>query len=85
MNGGFQAAETRPRRRDALAPVGRETVNARVFAELRRSLIHGVFEAGEVLRIVDLAETLQTSTMPVRDGWRPDQSVACPGAVSVLA
>jgi len=55
------------RRRDTLTPVGRETVNARVFAELRRSLIHGVFEAGEVLRIVDLAEALQTSTMPVRE------------------
>ena len=67
MNGGFQAAEAEPRRRDALAPVGRATVNARVFAELRRSLIHGVFEAGEVLRIVDLAERLQTSTMPVRE------------------
>jgi DNA-binding GntR family transcriptional regulator len=55
------------RRRYTLAPVGRETVNARVFAELRRSLIHGVFEAGEVLRIVELAEALQTSTMPVRE------------------
>ena len=67
MIGGFPEAETGRRRRDALAPVGRDTVNARVLAELRRSLIHGVFEAGEVLRIVDLAETLQTSTMPVRD------------------
>ena len=55
------------RRRDAVAPVGRETVNARVFAELRRSLAHGVFEAGEVLRIVDLAGAMQTSTMPVRE------------------
>lgn len=54
-------------RRDALTPVSRETVNGRVFTELRRSLIHGVFEAGEVLRIVELAETLQTSTMPVRE------------------
>ena len=59
--------EAQERRRDALAPVGRETVNARVFGELRRSLIHGVFDAGEVLRIVDLAEALQTSTMPVRE------------------
>lgn len=55
------------RRRDAVAPVGRETVNARVFAELRRSLAHGVFEAGEVLRIVDLAGAMRTSTMPVRE------------------
>ncbi|PWK61787.1 GntR family transcriptional regulator [Aminobacter sp. AP02] len=54
-------------RRNALAPVGRETLHERVYAELRRSLIHGVFEAGQVLRIVELAETLQTSTMPVRE------------------
>lgn len=42
-------------------------MNQRVYAELRRSLIHGVFEAGEVLRIVDLSEQLHTSTMPVRE------------------
>jgi DNA-binding GntR family transcriptional regulator len=53
--------------RGALAPVGRETLQERVYAELRRSLIHGVFEAGEVLRIQNLAETLKTSTMPVRE------------------
>ena len=50
-----------------MAPVGRETLHDRVYAELRRSLIHGVLDAGQVLRIVDLAETLQTSTMPVRE------------------
>lgn len=50
-----------------MAPVGRETLHDRVYAELRRSLIHGVFDAGQVLRIVDMAETLQTSTMPVRE------------------
>jgi DNA-binding GntR family transcriptional regulator len=55
------------RRRDSLAPIGRETMNQRVYAELRRSLIHGVFDSGEVLRIVDLSERLCTSTMPVRE------------------
>ena len=54
-------------RRGALSPVGRETLHDRVYAELRRSLIHGMFDAGEMLRIQDLAETLQTSTMPVRE------------------
>ncbi len=53
--------------RRALSPVGRETLHDRVYAELRRSLIHGMFDAGEVLRIVELAQTLQTSTMPVRE------------------
>ncbi len=50
-----------------LAPITRETVNDKVYAELRRSLIHGVFAPGEMLRIADLAEKFQTSTMPVRD------------------
>lgn len=50
-----------------LSPVGRETLQDRVYAELRRSLIHGMFDAGEMLRIQDLATTLQTSTMPVRE------------------
>lgn len=53
--------------RRALSPVGRETLHDRVYAELRRSLIHGMFDAGEVLRIVELSETLRTSTMPVRE------------------
>ena len=54
-------------RRAALSPVVRETLHDRVYAELRRSLIHGMFDAGEMMRIVDLAETLATSTMPVRE------------------
>src|SRR3954470_6488093 len=54
-------------RRGPLSPVGRETLHDRVYAELRRSLIHGMFDAGDMLRIQDLAATLQTSTMPVRE------------------
>jgi DNA-binding GntR family transcriptional regulator len=54
-------------RRGALSPVGRETLHDRVYAELRRSLMNGMFDAGEMLRIQDLAEALQTSTMPVRE------------------
>lgn len=50
-----------------LAPITRETVNDKVYNELRRSLIHGIFATGEMLRIADLAEKFQTSTMPVRD------------------
>lgn len=53
--------------RGALSPVARETLHDRVYAELRRSLIHGMLDAGASLRIQDLAETLQTSTMPVRE------------------
>ena len=50
-----------------LMPITRETVNDKVYNELRRSLIHGVFATGEMLRIADLAIKFQTSTMPVRD------------------
>lgn len=50
-----------------LLPVARQTVQEQVYAELKQSLIHGMFDSGEVLRIRDLAERLQTSTMPVRE------------------
>lgn len=51
----------------SLMPITRETVNDKVYNELRRSLIHGVFATGETFRIAELAEKFQTSTMPVRD------------------
>ncbi|HET6160149.1 MAG TPA: GntR family transcriptional regulator [Dongiaceae bacterium] len=54
-------------RRRALSPIPRETLHDRVYAELRRSLIHGAFATGDTLRIQELAEKLQTSTMPVRE------------------
>ncbi|WP_274627262.1 GntR family transcriptional regulator [Arvimicrobium flavum] len=54
-------------RQAALSPVTRETLQERVYAELKRSLMHGMFDAGEMLRIQDIAARLQTSTMPVRE------------------
>lgn len=53
--------------RGGITPVPRETLHDRVYAELRRSLVHGVFVSGQMLRIQDLAEKLNTSTMPVRE------------------
>lgn len=50
-----------------LGPVARRTVQDQVYGELRRSLIQGMFDAGEVLRIRDLAARMSTSTMPVRE------------------
>jgi DNA-binding GntR family transcriptional regulator len=50
-----------------LAPVGRETVQDRVYTELRRALIGGLFEPSQVLTIRGLADVLATSTMPVRE------------------
>ena len=50
-----------------LAPVGRDTVQDRVYTELRRALIGGLFAPGQVLTIRQLANALVTSTMPVRE------------------
>lgn len=50
-----------------LAPVGRETLHDRVYQELRRALIGGLFEPGQVLTIRALSDALMTSTMPVRE------------------
>ena len=50
-----------------LAPVGRDTVQDRVYSELRRALIGGLFAPGQVLTIRRLADALVTSTMPVRE------------------
>ncbi len=50
-----------------LPRVARETVFDRVYDRLRRSLIEGTFDAGEVLRIQDVARRLRVSTMPVRE------------------
>lgn len=52
---------------DMIGPVARRTVQDQVYAELRRSLIRGGFDAGDVLRIRDLAERMSISTMPVRE------------------
>ncbi|OLP57801.1 GntR family transcriptional regulator [Xaviernesmea oryzae] len=48
-------------------PVERETVQDRVYGELRRALVSGLIEPGTVLTIRALADQLQTSTMPVRE------------------
>ncbi|WP_174804066.1 GntR family transcriptional regulator [Martelella limonii] len=50
-----------------LLPVERETVQDRVYKELRRALIAGLFEPGQVLTIRGLADAMMTSTMPVRE------------------
>lgn len=51
----------------SLGPVARQTVHDQVYAELRDNLIHGMFDAGEPLKIRDLAARLSVSTMPVRE------------------
>jgi DNA-binding GntR family transcriptional regulator len=50
-----------------LAPVSRETVQERVYRELRQALIYGRFEPGQALTLQELADSLRTSAMPVRE------------------
>jgi len=51
----------------SVAPVSRETVQERVYRELRQALIYGRFEPGQALTLHELAASLQTSPMPVRE------------------
>ena len=50
-----------------LSPVARESLQERVYQELVRSLMYGVFSAGQVLRMQALADTLDVSIMPIRE------------------
>lgn len=46
------------------------SVNAAVYRGLCLRLMHGIYQAGQVLGIQELADELQTSTMPVREALR---------------
>ena len=52
---------------DKIAPVGRETVQDRIYRQLRDSLICGGFDAGEVFLAGDVAARMAVSSMPVRE------------------
>ena len=54
---------------ERLAPIEPRRVNADVHASLRQALMRGHFAAGEVLRIQAVADSLATSTMPVREAF----------------
>jgi DNA-binding GntR family transcriptional regulator len=50
--------------------VSRDTLNDRIYAEVRRALMAGAFEPGQKLSIRGLAGSLGVSAMPVRDALR---------------
>ncbi|MEM8663896.1 MAG: GntR family transcriptional regulator [Pseudomonadota bacterium] len=52
-----------------LAPVHPRTVHEEVYGALRGQIMRGNFAPGEVLRLKTVADTLQVSTMPVRDAF----------------
>jgi DNA-binding GntR family transcriptional regulator len=54
----------------AIAPVERETLNDRVYRELKNSIMAGAFKPGSELTLRSVADALGTSLMPVRDAMR---------------
>ncbi|MFN4308970.1 MAG: GntR family transcriptional regulator [Ferrovibrio sp.] len=56
--------------RRAVAPVARDTVQDRIYAELGDALICGRLQPGQPLTIRDLAAAFDTSVMPVREALR---------------
>jgi DNA-binding GntR family transcriptional regulator len=54
----------------AIAPVERETLNDRVYRELKNSIMAGSFKPGAELTLRSVADALGTSLMPVRDAMR---------------
>jgi len=53
-----------------LVPPSRETLQQRVYGELRMALMRGEFTPGRSLTIRALASALRTSSMPVREALR---------------
>jgi DNA-binding GntR family transcriptional regulator len=51
----------------SISAVGRETLNDRVYQELRTIIMSGGFEPGAEMTLRTLAHALQVSLMPVRD------------------
>jgi len=63
-----------------LEPVGRDTLQSQIVAQLQERLITGKFHPGEKLTLRGLAKSLGTSLMPVRDALQHLQSI---GALDV--
>jgi DNA-binding GntR family transcriptional regulator len=61
-----EASVTKPTRAP-LTPVTRETLQERVYRELRKALILGRFAPGQALTVAELAASLNVSPMPVRE------------------
>jgi DNA-binding GntR family transcriptional regulator len=54
----------------SIGPIERETLNDRVYRELKNSIMTGAFKPGAELTLRTVAEALGTSFMPVRDAMR---------------
>ena len=54
----------------SIGPIERETLNDRVYRELKNSIMTGAFKPGSELTLRSVADALGTSFMPVRDAMR---------------
>lgn len=57
-------------RRLPVRPVGRETVQDRVYRQLRELILNGEVEPGQTITIQSLSDAFQVSAMPVREALR---------------
>lgn len=53
-----------------LRPVGRETVQDRVYRQIKELILNGDIEPGQTVTIQGLSDAFQVSTMPVREALR---------------
>lgn len=63
----MDAASSGPAPLHRLEPLSRETLQTKVYTELRRAIMGGTFVPGETVTLRRLAEIFGTSIMPVRD------------------
>jgi DNA-binding GntR family transcriptional regulator len=57
-------------RRLPLRPIARETVQDRVYRQLRELILNGEIEPGQTITIQSLSNAFQVSAMPVREALR---------------
>src|SRR5579875_1696119 len=66
---GIERAMREPRKLP-LRPVDRETVQDRVYREIKDLILNGEIEPGQTVTIQALSDAFQVSTMPVREALR---------------
>lgn len=82
MSAGVRAARPAGIVKLPFRPLGRETVQDRVYSALRRMIMNGEIVPAQTLAIQTLAESFQVSTTPVREALR---RLTAEQALTVLA
>jgi len=57
-------------RRLPLRPVDRDTVQERVYRQIREMILNGEMEPGQTITLQSLSDAFQVSAMPVREALR---------------